>query len=39
VVEEALKLLIKWKKQSRTAELKGMAKWGEGDLDISRLDS
>ena len=38
VVEEALRLLIKWKNQSRVIELKGKVKW-EGDLESSRLNS
>ena len=37
VVEEALKLLIKLKKQQRIKSLRGKLKW-EGNLNAMRLD-
>jgi len=38
VVEEALSLLIRFKKQSKIRELRGKLKW-EGNLNEMRLDS
>jgi Arc/MetJ family transcription regulator len=37
VVEEALRLLIQTKKQTRLRKLKGMLKW-EGNIDEMRID-
>ncbi len=38
VVEEALKLLVKFKEQLKITELRGNLNW-EGNLDQMRLDS
>jgi Arc/MetJ family transcription regulator len=38
VVEEALRLLVRFKEQLRIKELRGKLNW-EGDLDVMRSDS
>ena len=38
VVEEALRLLVRFKEQLRIKELRGKLNW-EGDLDLMRSDS
>ena len=38
VVEEALRLLVRFKEQLRIKELRGKLNW-EGDLDLMRTDS
>ena len=38
VVEEALRLLVRFKEQLKIKELRGKLNW-EGDLDLMRIDS
>lgn len=38
VVEEALRLLVRFKEQLKIRELRGKLNW-EGDLDLTRTDS